>query len=960
MKQILSLAFTIMLLFAVSGRAFSQVPDVKQLPDDPRIKKGTLANGLTYYIVKNTAVKGYADFAIAQKVGTSIEQTNQKGMCKMMEFLSTKGTRNFTDSTIVKYLNSIGVDSKNIKFDTGADEIVYAIEGVPVGRQNTMDSTLLILYNWLASINIDEEDIAQTVPVLKNSLMDEWDAQKRIDDKFIKSLYPKSPYANSITIDQINGLKGYSSKELRNFYYKWFRPDLQAVFVVGDLDPAKVETQIKSIFATIPKPLKPEKRVYYTPKMVNGTQVIIGKDPEFDKTAVAIHFMRVPLLDKYKVTSVPYIESYFDDAISTLLLRRISSGIVSQNLPISNVRIERGKFMEMTNMETFSITFETLPSTVYAAISFLSGEINMLARNGFNPQEFANSRERYFRALEHVYDNRLSQSNSKYMERVMGNYLDGYSLASTEMHFEIMKEVLFSLKTSQLNDYARALLGQKEGVVISCSMPDVKGIGELSVERIQDSFVNSLSKSDYADKTGNLVRWPKFVAGDKQATFASQGTDPATGAGIYNLSNGIKVIYKQTENSADTLSFRAVSKGGLSVVRDNYGKEIELYISDIANLSAVGGMSRSDWEKLFAYNNVQLNMRIDDHKEELYGYSGAASVEKLFHLINLYFTQRQSDYSSFDIYKKGKSYEALYRSISPVNVFEDSVTFYNSSNKRFIPTYSREYVEQMDYYKIQNTINGRFANPADFVYVFAGSVSPDVIADYVLKYLGSLSTVTDKEEWFVTPSYPAKGKVERRFLHQMVIPRTYIDVTLSCGMQNNMENDIMGRLLQEYLSGVYANGKIKELSPKSSVSSEIDYYPEEIFICKSRFETDSAGLEQVLNHFNGVMQEMVYGGIGENTLTSLKKSLKEKIGAAMKRNGYWLDVYAGTYLLGKDFHSGYMDAVDAVTAEKLREFVDMVYRRGNMITVVMEGTSHDVNTQKLFRENQFIKEFFDL
>ncbi|MDO4736793.1 MAG: hypothetical protein Q4B21_07260, partial [Bacteroidia bacterium] len=145
--------------------------DVQQLPDDPRVKTGKLANGLTYYIVKNQAVKGHADFAIAQKIGTAIESSNQKGMCKMLELLSTRGTRNFTDSTIVKYLNSLGVGSKNILFETGADNIQYTIRSIPIARQNTMDSALLIMYNWLASINIDEEDVAQTIPMLKTALL---------------------------------------------------------------------------------------------------------------------------------------------------------------------------------------------------------------------------------------------------------------------------------------------------------------------------------------------------------------------------------------------------------------------------------------------------------------------------------------------------------------------------------------------------------------------------------------------------------------------------------------------------------------------------------------------------------------------------------------------------------------------------------------------------------------------
>ncbi len=959
MKQKLCLALA-MAMTLLANIIFAQTQDVQQLPADPRVKTGKLANGLTYYIFKNDAVKGHADFAVAQKVGTSLEGNGQKGMSRMMELLSVRGTRNFTDSTIVKYLNSIGVPGKNIIFQTNADDIVYTIENVPVGRQNTMDSTLLILYNWMASINIDEEDIVQTVPMLRNSLIEEWDAQKRIDDKIMKGLYPKSPYAKSITVEQINGLEGYSTKELRNFYYQWFRPDLQAVFVVGDVDAAKVETQIKSIFATIPKPLKAEKRDWYKPKIAQGTQVMIEKDPEYNKTSVSINFLREPLVAKYKLTSVPYIESYFDGAISSLLLQRIQSGIVEQNLPISNVAIERGNFMDMANLGTFSISFETLPEAVYSAISFMSGEINRLARYGFNNQEFSNSREIHFRELENIYDNRFRQPNSLFMKRLKDNYLQGLSLASIEMHFEIMKEILYTLRTEQLNNYASALLGQKDGVVISCCMPQAEGIEELSVERIQNSFVNSLSKSEYKGKGNALVTWPKYVEDGVQGEILNQVTDPVTGAYVYSLSNGIRVIYKQTAGSSDTISFKAVSKGGLSVARENFGKEMEFYISDIANLSEIGGLSRSVWDKLFSYNGLSLNAKINSHLEMLEGYSVAASLEKLFHIVHLNFTQRKGDFNSFEIYRKGKSYEALYHNLSPVSVFEDSVRYYNSSNKRFVPEYSKEYVDKMDYFKIQNAIDERFANPSDFVFIFAGNADPEQFREYVLKYLGSLPGNHDREDWFVTPDYPAKGRVDKRFLHQMVIPRTFVDVTLSYGMQDTQQNRIMVAMLQEYLQNLYANGTIRELSPNSTVSAGIEYYPEEILVCRQRFQTDSAGFEAVCRVLDSKLQEVAYNGIGAEEFEKLKAGLARKVEAYQKGNAYWLDVFTDSHLFGHNFHNGYSSAVGKTTPEDFKDFVEKVYRRGNRITVVMEGTTEDVNTQNLFRENQFIKEFFDL
>lgn len=960
MIQKLYLALSIALSILLCTNIQAQENDPLPLPDDPRIKTGQLANGLTYYIMKNTAVKGYADFAVGQKVGTVLEGNSQKGMSRMLELLATRGTRNFTDSTIMVYLNTLGLGAKDIKFETGEDEITYTIGNVPVTNQNTIDSTLLVLYNWMSSINIDEEDVAKAMPMLKNTLIEKWDAKERINEMHIKELYPRSPYAKAITPEQINELESYSSKELRNFYYKWFRPDLQAVFIVGDIDPAKIETQVKSIFATIPKPLKSEKRNYYTPKMIKGTEVVINTDPEYDKTSVSINFQRKPLPGKYKLTSMPYIEDYFDYAVTNLLFTRIQSGIVKENLPITNLRIEEGKFLGMANMETFTISFETLPGTLYSAIAFMSGEINVLATNGFGNQEFISSKDNYFSELELLYDNRFSQPNSLFLQRAKDHYFNGRSLASIEMQFTIMKDVIFAIKLRDINAYAAALLGQKEGVAILCSMPKVDGIDTPSKERIKTAFLNTLSKSDYSTIKKEKIEWPKYVPGDVSASILAENYDPLSGVTMFNLSNGISVAFKKTKGSLDTLSFRAVSKGGLSVSGSDLGRDITLYISDIANLSAVGGFSRSTWDKLFLYNNMSLQVGINDHIEELYGYTKVANMDKFFHLINMNFTQRQNDYSSFDIYKRGKSYEALYRKLSPIKVFEDSVQYYAHSNKRFLPTHSKEYIDQIDYYKVQDVINRRMANPADFFFVFAGNVEIEQMRECIAKYLCTLPGHHDPEDWFTIPDYTTKGKVERRFLHQMVIPQTYVDITLSCGMPVSQHNAILTGLLDEFLSGECSKGTLKELSPKNSVSADLKYYPEEIMMCKLGFVTDSAGAQQIMEIVNSKLESIVYNGIPTDEFNTLVESFKHREQAARSKNGYWISALTGRYLLGKDMISGFQSAVSNITPQMFKEFVDKVYRRGNMISVIMEGTTHDVNTQNLFRENQFIRDFFDL
>ena len=961
MKNIFLLGIALFMSF--SAVMASGDKDVTQLPADPRVKTGTLANGLTYYIVQNKGVKGVADFAVAQKVGTVLEDKDQKGMCKMLELLATRGTRSFPDSTITLYLNSLGVKHSDVEFHTGADKIQYTIKNLPIKNSNTLDSALLILYNWMASINIDEEDIRNTTPMLKNTIMDEWDAQKRIDDKIVKTVFPRSPYANSIELEQINNFKGYTSKDLRNFYYNWFRPDLQAVLIVGDVDVNKVETQVKSIFQTIPKPLKSQKRNYYNPKLPGKTKVVISKDPEYNKTTVSISFLNKPLLEKYRSTSVPYIESYFDDAIISLLTNRIQSEVLSQNLPITNIQIQRGKYMDIQNMEKFSISFETQPNYVYSAILLLCGEINRLAQAGFNNQEFVKSRDLYYKTLEYLYDNRFSQPNSVYMNLFANNFYEGYSLGSIELHFEIMKEILYSLRTSQLNAYVAALLGDKDNVVISCSMPDVKGIEELSQERILSSFNNALSMATYSYTQPEFVRWPKFEPKQEGSSYSvSHRTDWLTGAETIQLKNGIKILFKKTDATVDSISFRAISKGGFSLMKGiNQSPYVKEYINDISNLGGYGNMSQSTWQKLCVYNNLNLKSVITNSSEALEGYSNVNSLEKLFHLINLAFSSRRMDEGAFNIYKRAKVYDAIYHNLSPVNVFADSVQYYNRSNKRYAPAIAPNLIEELDYASIYNQINRRFANPSDFTFIFVGNADVELIKKLAVTYLAPLKTnAEDTEDWLNVPDYRYKGNLHKNFMHKMVLPRTYIDYTNSYNTPYNAENKILASLYEKYMQAEFATGEIKEKAPRNKVSCFIEYYPEEIFVCNANLETDSSGASKVVDLITDIEREVIRGDVNAATFDHIKQSLKQEFVANQQNNQYWLDVITDKELLGKDFISAYIETLESISIDKFIAFVKDISSKGNHVSVVMEGTTEDVNTQNLFRDNEFIRDFFGL
>ena len=932
--------------------------DVEKLPDDPRVKRGSLANGLSYVLIKNGAEKGYAHFGVAQKVGTTLEENGQKGMFKMIEALTVKGTRNFTDSTILQYLKSINVKPQDVSFSTEEDEVTYLIKNIPVKSTNTVDSSLLILYNWLSSINIDEEDIRAEAPFVKNSLLYEWDASKRLDDKLLNELYPHSRYAMNLSIEDVSRIDDFTSKELRNFYYKWFRPDFQTIMVVGDIDLNLMETKIKSVFSTIQKPLDKQERDYFKPEAFSGIKVFILKDKEYNKTRISIDILKEPLLKKYRNTSVPFIQEYMDISISRLLAARLKDGIVNNNLPISDLKVGKGNFMNIHNQDAFSITFETLPNMIYSSIAYVNSEIGKMARYGFNGQELSRSKDIYFRELEKIYDNRTKIANDVYLQKAIDNVYQDHTLASIELKFEIMKEILFTISLNQLNQYANAMLGQTDNVVISCRMPEYEGIEAITPERVMAAYRDAQFRTPSIEHGTPIVKWPEFAANQTASSIVSEVTDPVTDAVVMMLSNGATIVYKK--NQSDTISFRAVSKGGYSLMKEfNYGTEE--YLNDVLNLGGLENMSQPNLERFFSYYNFKIDARIRQNTELLEGYATSNNAERLFHAINMSMTSRRADETAYDLYNRSKIFETSYRTLAPMSVFKDSILSNNHSNRNYIARMGSNDIARMDYATILGKSRERFSNAADFVFIFVGNIDITKYKELVLKYIGSIpGNSARKEDCVTVPDYLTKGKVEKRFLYRMVNPRSFTNLTLSCGMAYNLDNYVKGKLFDAYMKNVLAQRSSKRYMMQCNVNSTLKNYPEQIYVMEVQFETDSLNAKIVSNIVTSAMETIAGGSVAEEELSALKVQLKDEFLAANVTNEYWLDLFEHRYMAGKDFFSNYMKSLESITAADFKDFAAQMVGQGNVISITMDGTTKDVNTQNLFKEDEFIKEYFDL
>lgn len=956
--------FFIILVFSASSfMTLLSAQEMQKLPDDPRVKRGTLEDGLTYIIIKNGSQKGYVNFCMAQKTGYSLEEEGQHGMSKMIESLSLKGTRNFADSTIINYLASIGVSGNDIQFETDADQVKYFIKNVPV-KSSAIDSSLLILYNWLSSINLDEEDVALEMPYLKNRISDEWsEAERRLNYRLLKELFPRSPYVTSQSPQDATAFKNFNSKDLRSFYYKWYRPDLQAVIAVGDIDPVSVETKIKSVFATIPKQMKVKRRVYYDPVLPKEPKVYVLQDKEYNKTKITINLLDKSLPESYRQTSVPFVEEFMKESISRLLGDRLKTSVMENNLPIYNIKIEWDNFMGIGSVNSFAVSYETLPEASYSTLAFISSEIKHIVSIGFSEQEFSVVKEMYIRKLESLYLNRSNLPNTIFLQRALSSFFDGYSLASIELKYEFMKSAIAAMTLFQLNGYASAILGNRNCSIISCKYPATKGLEPVSKERLLASYNEFHDVAPVSSKVKEEeVSWPQFAQQSKTASIISETEDLSTNSKHLVLSNGAIVIFKNNYASKDTISVKAVGRGGFSITGYN-NHEMENFVNGAINIGGLGNLSRANMSRLFSYYNMDFNAKINANTQEITGFADLSNMEKLFQGINMAFVSPRADIRAFDNYKRGKIFSKIYLNLASGEAFRDSIEYYNNSNKAYITPMSMESIKRIEYTPLFSSCKKLFSNAADFVFIFIGNIGSmeAKMKELALQYIGSIpGNMATKEDWRILPHYFAKGNVDKRFLFNMEIPKTRVNITLSLGTGYSIENKVICDLLTQYLNTILSSGAIRKMASQIRLNSDLNYYPEDIALFNINFVSDNAGETFIKRTITKELQTLAAGGMSNSDFSALVASTAAAYYSRAKYNTYWLNIISNKSLTGTDLNYDYISTLDGISKEKFSSFVKNLINNGNRISVVMEGTTEDISSKNLLQGNKFIRDFFEL
>ena len=536
----------------------------QQLPLDPKIKVGKLDNGLTYILRHNEKPAGQADFYIAQRVGSILENDDQQGLAHFLEHMCFNGTKHFPGKSMINWLESVGVKfGYNLNAYTSIDETVYNISNVPLKRATIADSCLLVLHDWSCALTLDPKEIDAERGVIHEEWRTRENAQMRILTQTLPIMYQGDKYAYRLPIGTMEVVDNFKPQVLVDYYHKWYRPDLQCIIVVGDIDVDEMEKKIRSTFADVKMPANAAVREYVKVSDNKEPIVAIATDKELSGTSYDVFFKHDPVPMELRNTVEGYAADLIVNIASSIMNERLSEMSQKPTCPFLSAGVDDANFLLSSNKKAFTNTLSCKDDSVLQAIRALTVEVQRAVRYGFTEGEFDRVKANLLSNIESSYNERANVYNDSYSREYVRHFISGEPVPGIEKEFEVIKQLLASLPLEAVNMTFKQLVDDTDNVVFLLSMPEKEGVVVPTKEQLLATYnaakaenIEAFEDEEVAKTLIETLPTPGKVVKEKKGKFGSTEL---------TLSNGIKVIVKPTDYMADEISFRAFSPGGSSL-----------------------------------------------------------------------------------------------------------------------------------------------------------------------------------------------------------------------------------------------------------------------------------------------------------------------------------------------------------------------------------------------------------
>ena len=929
MKKI-ALSLIATLVLSVTMIAQQAMP----VPFDPNVRRGKLENGLTYYIRHNEKPAQRANFYIAQKVGSVLEEENQRGLAHFLEHMAFNGLEHFPKKAMLDYMERNGVKfGTNVNAWTSFEQTVYMLNNVPTTNPGLVDTCLLVLHDWSSFISLEDDEIENERGVILEEMRQGMDAQSRIYNKILPEIYPNSPYGVPMPIIGTEEVvANFEHQFLRAYYEKWYRPDLQGIIIIGDIDVNQIESRLKEMFADIPAPVNPAERVYF-PVADNAEPIVtIATDVEETNYNLMVFYKHdiVPFEERGDVQY--WMQGYIDQLVSTMYNNRMEELTQKANPPFIFGYGYYGTFFISDTKDAWtSLAYAKDKDGIDEAMNAIVAENKRMQQYGFTASEFERAKADLMKRIESQYDERDKQETDRYFRPILSHFLTNEPLMGIENEYMLLSQILPALPVEAINAYAKELI-REDNIVITLTAPEKEGEVLPTKAELLAMFqkANEVEVTPYEETVSNE---PLIATLPVKGTIESKKHDDTFDATILTLKNGVKVIYKPTTFKDDEVMMSVYSFGGYSTMDQSDPYTLQ-EINSLVTLGGVGNFSAIDLPKVLAGKKASVNPYISNITEGMSGNCSARDLETMLQLTYLYFTSPRSDEEAFQSYiTRTKSMVANIES-NPDIAFRDNLMFALYDNHPLVTRMKAEDYDKVDYAKAMKLYADRFKDANNFVFTFVGNINPETFEPLVEQYIGSLKTKKNDETWTTNVPLLTDKDVNSHYTKAMENPKVTCYIVYNGDMKFTRKSQLTLQAMSDVMDIVYTE-KIREDEGGTygvGVSANLSILPKETFMFLIGFDTNKEMYEKLIGIALAELQNVANNGPRPEDLKKVKEFLVKKHAEDLENNRYWMNSIVTNEQYGYNPMQDYNDIINSITSDDV----------ANMAKAVLKGYKKEV------------------
>lgn len=933
--MILRRTLTLLLLsaFAIFSAKAQQLTD--RLPVDSLLRMGTLDNGATYYVRANKKDPQRANFHILYKVGALQEDDSQDGLAHFLEHMAFNGSKNFYGNQLIDYMESIGVSNSSVNAGTAQQYTTYEITGVPVVRETIIDSLLLALHDWAGFITLADEDIDNERGVIREEMRTRNTAGNRMMEKnALTDFGSNSIIARRNVIGTDDQIANFSYDQIRSFYHKWYRPDLQAFIIVGDFDPDEMVEKLKATMADV-KPFDVQ-----TPREPIVVQIddepVIGiyTDPELTSYSLNLAIRSRGVSNSENDTYGGVYTGLLQDMFYSIMKERFTD--ILTVAPFHRAFVYRDRLGDMfySPIDGYDATYAGVTYDYgkdIDAFESLLTEMYRAKRHGFNPGELARVKAKLRSNAENMVQSSNDRSNWDYVDEYHDHFLRNNNICDDENYYYILMDAIDNITLEQLNTTASEWLGDL-GWSITVNTPDKQGEEVVSEEdilaaiaKVRSSEIPPLAEEELSGEFFTEELTGSKVIDTQQGEFESI---------VWTLENGIKVVFKPSDLDPTDLSIVSSCDGGTALLSD-FEDLVNAELYQVTADMGVADFSAANLNKLLSGKDVYASKYISQYTHGYISSCVPRDALEMFQLLYLTATAPRYDSDKLELGKEKVRSHIKNIKGTPTKAIYDSILYTVYENPERLDMNKEEVSDIFSMEGVRKLTDLYFSSARDMVFVIIGNIEPADLQPLVETYIGSLpvggETMSKGDHYSIIRG----GEIKNEFTSVMENPK----VTSYTQYSGDWEYSVRAKLCFEIIAGLLETAYDKSIREEKGGTYGVSCSGELVaeqgkFAFVIDYETDDSKVDYLQPLIYAEIEEMISRGARAKDLSKVKSNYRKLYYDYQNENDFWSSRLEGYYFWGRDDYRDYLEILESITVKDIRDFAREIFTQGNLITII--------------------------